>query len=998
MLTMKAQYSLKNAEDYFREHLRVGDYYMEGRSVTGQWIGEGARQLGLSGVTNEREFVNLCRNLHPQSGEQLTPRLNSKRIRMDKNGNVHESANRRVFYDFTLSPPKSVSIAALVGNDKRIIEAHDEAIQIAMRHLQLFAATRVRKDHQYSYRNTGNMVGAVFRHDTSRALDPHLHSHCILFNATWDAVEGRWKALEACDMVAAQKFVRNVYYHEMVRSLQRLGYGVENNPRGDFEIAGVSKELIDRFSKRHDEIDRKTKELLEREPEKAGQNIQVIRANIAHNERARKIKDVGIVKLQSMWNKQLSWKEWWQVNHLDKHRSPEIPQKMTAGQAVSWAEQHLFERRSVVHEHEIWCHALEQLRGQNVSLAEIQAATKERGYIRDDHFNGQVTTREVMQRELDIVQLAQYRTLQYQPLARDYHKINHSLDYEQQRAAEQILSSRNFVTLFRGGAGTGKSFTLREVKAGLAKERKVVHVLAPQRQQVADLERDGFTGAETISAFLAQKSMRRGAIVLVDEAGQIGGQQMLELLDYIQVNQGRVILSGDTRQHGAVEASDALRAIEKYAGLGYAELTNIRRQNPASAKTQRERRWLEQYKLAVDEAQRGKFGSSFDRLDGQGAIISCTLANQREKLAEHFLEHFTNQQSTVVVSQSWNEIHRLNDTIRRSLKSQKLIGDDETTVTALERQDLTDAQKRDKRFYQSDSVLVFNRPAAGFKAGSVGKLHGITDKHLLIEADNRIRPVPVKETDKITVCQPKELSLSSGDRLQLKANDKSQDGRKLANGELVTVKKVHPDGRIALDDGRTLPKHYRQFVRGYAVTSYAAQGKTVDYVLFSDSAVKAATNEKQWYVTISRGRKGVKIFTADKIQLRQNITHSGNRTLAMDMKPGAVQKLASALGRGVAYALNVQYSQRKSAERQVEMLRQAEALRQQELERQAEALRREKAMKQSQAVKPVEKTTESIKPRERIRERVKTSEDIRRRLEMLRQKRNQQKQSGGIRV
>lgn len=997
MLTMKAQYSLKNAEDYFKEHLRVGDYYMEGRSITGQWIGEGARQLGLSGVTNEKEFMNLCRNLHPQSGEQLTPRLNSKRVSVDKDGNIHESANRRVFYDFTLSPPKSVSIAALVGNDKRIIEAHDEAIQIAMRHLQVFAATRVRKNHQYSHRNTGKMVGAVFRHDTSRALDPHLHSHCILFNATWDAAEGRWKALEACDMVAAQKFVRNVYYHEMVRSLQRLGYGVENNARGDFEIAGVSKELIDRFSKRHEEIDRKTKELLEREPEKAGQNIQVIRANIAHNERARKIKDVGIVKLQSMWNKQLSWKEWWQVNHLDKHRSPGISQKMTAEQAVSWAEQHLFERRSVVHEHEIWCHALEQLRGQDVSLVKVQAATRERGYIRDEQFNGQVTTREVLQREFDIVRLAQHGQRQYQPLAPNYHKINHSLDYEQERAAEQILSSRNFVTLFRGGAGTGKSFTLREVKHGLAKARKVVHVLAPQRQQVADLERDGFTGAETVSAFLAQKSMQRGAVVLVDEAGQIGGQQMMELLDYIQVNQGRVILSGDTRQHGAVEASDALRAIEKYSGLGYAELTNIRRQNPASAKNQRERRWLEQYKLAVDEAQRGRFGSSFDRLDGQGAIISCTLANQQAKLAEHFLEHFKNQQSTVVVSQSWNEIHRLNDTIRRGLKSQKMIGDDETTVTALERQDLTDAQKRDKRFYQSDSVLVFNRPAAGFKSGSIGKLRGMTDKHFLIESENRIRPVPLKELDKITVCQPKEFSLSNGDRLQLKANDKSQDGRRLANGELVTVKKIHADGRIALDDGRTLPKHYRQFVRGYAVTSYAAQGKTVDYVLFSDSAVKAATNEKQWYVTISRGRKGVKIFTADKIQLRQNIAHSGNRTLAMDMKPGAVQKLASAWGRGVAYVLNVQHSQRKSAERQAEMARQAEALRQQELERQAEASRQNETVKQSQAVKPVEKPTESIKPAERIREKVKTPEDIRQRIEMLRQKQNQ-RQSKGMRV
>src|SRR5580692_4773559 len=372
MLSPKAQCSLADAKRYFREHLSAGEYYAEGQQVRGQWYGKGAAELGLTGVTNVEQFERLCDNLHPQTGLRLTLRQKTTRTESDVDGAEHEHANRRVFYDFTISPPKSVSIAALVGNDKRIIEAHDEAVQVAMRQLQTYAATRVRTQGQYAQRITGNTVGAVFRHDTSRALDPHLHSHCILINATHDAVEGRWKALEACEMVTAQKFVRNVYYHELVRSLQKFGYGVENNPRGDFEIAGVSKELIDRFSKRHREIDEKTKEFLEREPDKANQNIKVIRANIAHKERARQINDVGIVKLQSTWNKQLSWREWWQIHHLDNHRSTEIPEKITAGQAVSWAEQHLFERRSVVHEHEIWRHALEHLRGQDVSLAEIQ--------------------------------------------------------------------------------------------------------------------------------------------------------------------------------------------------------------------------------------------------------------------------------------------------------------------------------------------------------------------------------------------------------------------------------------------------------------------------------------------------------------------------------------------------------------------------------------------------------------------------------------------------
>jgi conjugative relaxase-like TrwC/TraI family protein len=978
MLAVKAQYSLKNAESYFREHLRVGDYYMEGQSVSGQWFGEGARELGLAGVTTEKDFLNLCHNLHPQTGEQLTPRMNTKRITVDADGNVHESANRRVFYDFTLSPSKSVSIAALVGNDQRIIEAHDEAVQTALRQLELFAATRVRKDHQRSHRMTGNVVGAVFRHDTSRALDPHLHSHCILFNATKDSVEGRWKALEPCEMLSAKKFAETVYYHELAMSLNRFGYHVQNNSRGDFEIEGVTKELINRFSKRHNEIDQKTKELLESQPEMAGRNINEIRANIAHKERARKIKDVGLTRLQSLWHGQMSRDETQAVQSLVS-RHPVQPSNGTAEQAVQWAENHLFERRSVVHEHELWLHALQHARGQNVSLADIQALTQRRGYIRDAQLNGQITTREVMEREMNIIALAQHRMHQYEPLTPGYRAANASLDDEQCKAVEHILSSCDFVTLFRGGAGTGKSFTLREVKAGLNKAGHVVQVLAPQRQQVADLGKD-FPFVETVSAFLARRVMPDGAIILVDEAGQIGGEQMHTLLSLVKEHGGRVILSGDTRQHGAVEASDALRAIEKYSGLGFAELTNIRRQNPCAAKTKTERRWLEQYRLAVDEAQRGKLGASCDRLDRQGAIVACTLADQQQKLTEHYLELVRARQETVVVSQSWSEIHKVNERVREGLKNQKLICETDTTVTALERQDLTDAQKRDKRFYNTDSVLVFNRPVAGFKPGGTGRLRGITDKYLLVESGNRIRPVAFKDLERVAVCQPKELPLSRGDRLQLKANDKSQDGRKLANGELVTVREVHADGRIALNDGRVLPKHYRQFVRGYAVTSYAAQGKNVDYVLFSDSAVRAATNQQQWYVTISRGRKGVKIFTADKIQLRENVARTGDRTLALDMAQSSFHKLATMWGRDVAYVLNLQHSQRVSAARQTE------ALRHEESERQAEAV------KQSQAVEP----TESVKQTETAEQKIQKSQTIRRRMEIPPRQTNQQ--SRGMRI
>ena len=105
----------------------------------------------------------------------------------------------------------------------------------------------------------------------------------------------------------------------------------------------------------------------------------------------------------------------------------------------------------------------------------------------------------------------------------------------------------------------------------------------------------------------------------------------------------------------------------------------------------------------------------------------------------------------------------------------------------------------------------------------------------------------------------------------------------VTNGELVSVKHVRSDGTIELADGRVLDANYREFVPGYAVTSYGSQGKTVDYVLFSDSTVKAATNDQQWYVTISRGRKGICIFTPDKELLRENVLRSGKPTLALEI-------------------------------------------------------------------------------------------------------------------
>ncbi|MEO8350201.1 MAG: MobF family relaxase [Chthoniobacteraceae bacterium] len=885
MISPKTQYSLANAKNYFAEHLAVGDYYSEGEHVAGAWCGRGAELLGLTGKVSGEHFIRLCENLHPLSGKLLTQRKKTTRKQVDESGGERDVANRRVFYDFTISPPKSVSVLALIGKDQRIIQSHARAMKIALAELERFAATRVHRGKTIVDRLTNNVAAASFQHDTSRALDPHLHTHCIVFNATFDAEEKRWKALHHHQMLVAQKYVENVYYHELARDLRRFGYEIENRTRGDFEIAGIAADLCERFSKRHAEIDEKTKELLANAPEKQLQNIAEIRDHIAHNERSRKIKNVPRERLRELWDGQLSPEERESIAAVvaGAREGGRVLKPANAEEAVRWAEDHLFDRKSVVHEHELWRHALVHVRGQDLDIGELHQATAAADYLRDERHPGKVSTEPVLSREWDILARAKDGVGKHEPMSGSYTIANDQLDMEQRAAVVHILNSRNFLTLFRGGAGTGKSFTLREVEAGLQAAGHQTCVVAPQRQQVIDLARDGFANTRTVSELLTVRDGPPGVVVILDEAGQLGAKQMKELLDYVSAIGGRLIASGDTRQHGAVEASDALRAIEKYSGLVAAELTTIRRQDPSRGSDANEREFIQSYKAAVAEAAEGNVAAAFDKLDAIGAVIGCVSGTQQELIAEHYLALAVKNESSVVVSQTWSEIRQVNEAVRLGLKARGLLGDKESKVVALERIDLTDAQKRDPQFYEKDSVIAFNRRCAGFEKGDTGRLIGVTAKGVVVEVDGLIGRVSQKHLERITVCRPRVLTLARGDRLQLKANARARAGEALANGELVTVLGIDDRGAIKLTDGRILPPCYRQFVPGYAVTSYGSQGKTVDHVLFSDSAVKAATNRQQWYVTISRGRRSIRIFTSDKMQLRENISRCGDRELALDI-------------------------------------------------------------------------------------------------------------------
>ena len=93
-------------------------YYSEGTEVKGNWGGKAAEKLGLSGEVNEADYVALCENRHPGTDERLTQR--------NRDG-------RRVGWDFTFSPPKSVSVVHALSKDDRIVEAFRNSVQETMR-------------------------------------------------------------------------------------------------------------------------------------------------------------------------------------------------------------------------------------------------------------------------------------------------------------------------------------------------------------------------------------------------------------------------------------------------------------------------------------------------------------------------------------------------------------------------------------------------------------------------------------------------------------------------------------------------------------------------------------------------------------------------------------------------------------------------------------------------------------------------------------------------
>ena len=211
------------------------------------WAGRGAEALGLEGSVDPETFKDVLAGEVPDgTGRRLG--------RRDREGNVHHRPGR----DLTFSAPKSVSLAALIGGDERVAAAHDEAVEHTLAWLERdVVQTRIKDPETGRMIHAGSqkVVAATFRHDTSRNLDPQLHTHAVLANMV-QGEDGKWRTMANESLYRRQKLVGMVYRAELAGELTKLGYRIEKtHADGRFEIAGISREVVEAFSTRRAEIE-----------------------------------------------------------------------------------------------------------------------------------------------------------------------------------------------------------------------------------------------------------------------------------------------------------------------------------------------------------------------------------------------------------------------------------------------------------------------------------------------------------------------------------------------------------------------------------------------------------------------------------------------------------------------------------------------------------------------------------------------------------------------
>jgi conjugative relaxase-like TrwC/TraI family protein len=793
---------------------------------------------------------------------------------------------RRAATDFTFSAPKSVSIAALVQQDERVVVAHHQAMAKALSVLEeRYAQTRISTETGRQRLTTQNLVTAVFTHGTSREVEPQLHSHCVVMNAT-QLEDGRWFSFSNEDAIANKKLLGQIYQNELAYLLQQQGYQIEQKPHGQFELKGYSPELLQAFSTRRKQILSLLEEW-ETEGKKPigakGKEIQsemLVREAANLKTRKQKPKLTDPERLLKGWNAFIQLKGF----ELPELPKAEVQIESHAEAALKPAIQHCGERDAVFRQTHLERFVFEHHLGEQ-SWGELEGAIATHPDLIKLETQ-KFTTQAALNLELNTIRLMQQgkgKEAQIAPSPQVNQILTEiPLTQEQRQAIQLTCGSLDQFIAWQGSAGSGKTYALNALKQIAQAQGIQVRGFAPSAEAAHGLGQALEIETETVASLLVSQRHQPSdleTLWIIDEAGLLSMKDAHTVLTRATAEKTRVILVGDTKQLSAVEAGNPFKSLQA-GGITTAHLDETLRQQ------------TQELKAAVQLIAQGKNVQGIEALDAAGCVQEIDNADRRRKqLAQDYLVLSAEDRAkTLLLAGTNQERSQLTQTLRAALQEEGSLEQDVFTVTGLRQKNITQTQARYVAVYLPGDVLVPNQDykKQGLLKGQQYTVVAVDreKQRLLVETPSgQVIGVEPGRCEHKSVYTTQALQIAPGDQLRWTKNDRATKHR---NGQCFTVQQIEPDGTAHILDSEGQisqvnlnGKQYLDYA--WVSTTYSSQGKTAERVLaLMDSTT---TNRESFYVTVSRAKQHLTLYTADKAVLIQQAQNSKAKENTSDYIP-----------------------------------------------------------------------------------------------------------------
>lgn len=730
-------------------YIAKDNYYFLG-SMEASWMGKAAELLGLEGPVDAKTFDDALAGFFPQ-GVDLS--------RMSGGQNIH-----RPGYDLTLSAPKSISVLGVVLGDSRILEAHQRAVGVAMGEIERLASTRVMVDGVSQTEMTGKLLAAAFHHDTSRELDPQLHTHLIVMNLT--EYLGEWKTLSS-DKVGNSGFIENVYAlqvalgkiyrNELRQAVEEMGFRTVVTGKNDlWEIEGVPVEI---FSQRTQQI---------REAVGDGASLKS-RDVAALDTRKAKQKDPDRVELLTDWMNRLEQEGFdigafrqeaeARLKAMDSDRAirPETTPD-NVRQAVSLAISQLSEKRTRFTYSDVLNRTLNSLDAREqiavMARSAIELAIEDQQLIPLDREKGLFTSSIHLLDELSLQQLAGEM--------KSTVVVSGGVPARPSPSApviQQIEADRPSLAIVSqpGGAGSMRESVLAGVQLAQSHGRDVV-VLATDRSSERWLaEQSGLTDKVITLKGLSEAPLPANSTLIVAGAEKLSVRDALTVTDQALRAQSQLLLMDSGGRSGTGNALQTLEA---------AGVTRYR------VETERT--------VAV-------------------SVVSEPDKRQRyAALAQDYAAMVSQGENVVVQASGEREQQSLTAALRQTLQEKGLLGSKTATIDTLVPQWLDSKNRRQLDTYREGMVLEQRAPNSRVSQRyTIDRVSAETRSLMLVGEDGQRQGMKLGQVDSSwSLYRSQTVDIAEGEKLTWLARQGKQ-----RTGDSVTVTAVRKNSLVVEQDG-----------------------------------------------------------------------------------------------------------------------------------------------------------------------------------------------------